>query len=280
MRKHTMLIGIYLFMLYTVSVFIGLPPCFCEQEKEGMAKLYEEALMCFEKGSFEKAEEMFEEVVKDDPDNADAYNNLGLITSLDDGRIKESIVYFLKAVKRNPYFAEPFSNLGIICHKIGQFDRAESYLKRAIVLEPDNPEYRVTLGWIYISGIKNYENAVDELKKALEYDKNCVEAYYLLGMAYADLGKKIEVFAQVTSLRTLNREDLASVLEDTIRTPYNAEIEKEEATDVEMAYGISESRSEMSGSGSISGPARIGGSGVLQMRIKFQDKTPVDKAAE
>jgi len=200
---------------------------------------YAKAQDLFEKHQLPEAEAAFKDVIERYPAYAQAYNSLGLVLSLDDKRIKESVSYFTQAIKLSPRYADPFANLGIICYKIGQFDRAEKYVMRAIDLDPREGKYYFILGWNYVSGMKNNEKGLEALKRCVEIDPDNADAHYLLGLTYIDIKKKENVFEEITALRSLNKEALAAALEEMIRTPYDKTGEKGPALSaVKMTYDV------------------------------------------
>jgi outer membrane protein OmpA-like peptidoglycan-associated protein/tetratricopeptide (TPR) repeat protein len=54
--------------------------------------------------------------------------------------------------------------------------------------------------------VKKYDDAIEELKKAIEKDKNFVEAYMLMGDIYSDMGKKEESIAAYAEAVRINPE--------------------------------------------------------------------------
>ena len=54
--------------------------------------------------------------------------------------------------------------------------------------------------------VKKYDDAIEELKKAIDKDKNFVEAYMLMGDIYSDMGKKEESIAAYSEAVRINPE--------------------------------------------------------------------------
>ena len=76
------------------------------------------------------------EVLKSDPDHADAHNNLAVIL-IDAGLLEQAFSHCLSAIRLKPDFAEAYCNMGLICRDSGFPERAISYYRRAIKLNPD-----------------------------------------------------------------------------------------------------------------------------------------------
>lgn len=249
-----------------------------------MEEVYAEANRLFQEGRYRDAYSGYKDLLEEYPDYAAAYNNLGVITSMADETIPESIVYFMNAIKMDHGYAEPLANLGALCCKIGEYDKAETYLKRVIELEPECAKHYFTLGWMYAVGKKDQEKAVEYLNKSVELEPDYPEAYYVLGLAYIDMNRKTDVLDQITSLRMLNKEALARALEDMVRTPSAGGSGKESAVSssaagannsVRMSYDVAGS-SPASASG---GGGSLKGSGTIQIRVRFQDKNEEKKEA-
>ncbi len=259
-----------------------LAPSFLHSE-EGHAgeaeDIYSLADRHFEQGLLEKAEEEYKEIIDTDPKYALAYNNLGVICSMDSARIKDGILYFIKAARLDPSYADPYNNLGILCYRTGEPDKGVLYLNRAIELDPDNFKYHFTLGWIYLFGLKNSEKAIEHFKKTIEFNEDFAEAYYVLGIAHFSLRKRAEVIEQVTDLRLLNREDLASALENIVRTPATKEEIAERATGekrlVKTGYGVSSMGGKPAQTPMSIGKGRMTGSATIELRLQIIPKEGV-----
>ncbi len=89
----------------------------------------------------EQAEADFKTSLKLEPGNSETRNNYGWFLC-QRGRLKESVPQFLEALK-HPLYATPqvaYANAGVCSRKAGDLQAAESYLQRALVLQPGMPE--------------------------------------------------------------------------------------------------------------------------------------------
>ena len=84
-----------------------------------------------ELGDMKQGEKVLEDLLKDDPENVQANNDLGYLWA-DQGK---------------------------------HLDRAKGMIETALKAEPENPAYLDSLGWVEFK-LKNYEAAVEHLKKA------------------------------------------------------------------------------------------------------------------
>jgi type IV pilus assembly protein PilF len=89
----------------------------------------------------EQAERDFKHSLDLDDSSSAAHNNYGWFLC-QRGREMESVKQFMAAVK-NPLYTTPekaFLNAGLCSKKAGKMNEAESYLKRALLLQPKMPE--------------------------------------------------------------------------------------------------------------------------------------------
>ena len=75
---------------------------------------------------------------------------------------------------------------------VGKLDKAKDELNSALGIDPSSPEVFLKLGNVLAEN-KNFEEAIENYKKALALDSYYVEALYCLGMAYVDQGQGEEV---------------------------------------------------------------------------------------
>lgn len=89
--------------------------------------------------AFENAVTAYKKTIKDDPENDNAYFNLGrVLNRLNDD--KESRKALEKAVKLNPDDTQYQTELGVILIKLAQYDEAVRALKKAIELDEANAQ--------------------------------------------------------------------------------------------------------------------------------------------
>jgi tetratricopeptide (TPR) repeat protein len=97
-----------------------------------------------------------------------------------------------KLTAKEPENAEAFFNLGRAYNKIQMDKEAKEALRQAVKLRPEDTDYQTELGAILIK-LAEYDEAIKVLKKALELDENNLRAADLLEKAVA--GKKRIEFA-------------------------------------------------------------------------------------
>ncbi len=141
--------------------------------KYALAMLYEK------RGEVWPAEMLLREVMKEEPDLADAYNALGYI------------------------FADRDYNL----------DEAQSLLNEAVRLDPANPYILDSMGWLQFR-LKNYALALEYLEKAFDQEEEAEIAAHLAEV-YMVLGDRNRAKEMIKTGQRLNAND--RVLQDTIK---------------------------------------------------------------
>ena len=142
-------------------------------------KAIQAAFEHFQAGNLQEAENIYRELLKIQPNNTDAYNNLGSVL-YEKGRFDEAITCYKKVIELNPNFAGAYYNLGDLLQETGRFDEAIPCYKRAIELNPAFVWAYNNLGNAYVAK-KQPDEALFYYRKALELDPNFVQAYINLG---------------------------------------------------------------------------------------------------
>lgn len=118
-----------------------------------------------------------------------------------------AIELYNKIVKKDPENAVAFYNLGRSYNKLNEDEDAAKALRKAVKLNPDSGEYQTELGEALIR-LAEYDEAVRALKKALEIDENNLQAEDLLEKAEA--GRRRIEFGKKQIQQSLERENQSS----------------------------------------------------------------------
>ena len=118
-------------------------------------------------GDFRSAETSLREVLKKDPDNATALNNLGYFLVERGERLPEAIDLIKRAVEREPDNPSFLDSLGWAHFKLKQFAEAEKYLVQAAKANPNSATIQDHLGDLYAKQGKT-ELAKTAWRKALK----------------------------------------------------------------------------------------------------------------
>lgn len=152
-------------------------------------------------GRLEEAEELYRELVEEDPTNVRALNNLGIL--LDEMGNAEGAVEQLRTARRiDPQNLEVLGNLGAALAALGKYGEAEEELRHAFRMDPTNLEIRANLGiLLFRRGL--YHQAAAELETVCAAKPDDGLPLYYRGEALNRLGRvdeAIEALERVIEL--------------------------------------------------------------------------------
>jgi len=178
--------------------------------------LFSDAINASESGLLEKADALYQEILRREPDfiigyEYAAYNfqkmgrgedavrllekavargiaNDSLLARLglyyqEAGRLDESLRTLDKALALNENSAETFNYLGVSLYKSGRFDDAVEAFRKSIGLDKDYAQAMNNLGNCFLA-LKRYKEAAEEYKAAIAADDGLASAYNGLAGAY------------------------------------------------------------------------------------------------
>ncbi len=180
-----------------------------------------------ELGNYNKAIEAYIKAIAIDPNDADAWNDLG-VAYRDLGQYENALETFKQAVRIDPDYEFFHFNLGLTFGNLGLYKDAVESFKQAIRINPNSTDYYYSIGNTYFNigidyaeqGIqkKFYEvmkQAAESYKQAIRIDPNNVDAHYALGGISFFVGDKNSALNEYKILKELDI-DLANDLFDTI----------------------------------------------------------------
>lgn len=159
---------------------------------EGNSKLPPELREVAEEGAkavagqnWERARELYLRMVKEAPENALGYANLG-VAEHQLGNLLAAAGNLRKSLDLNPSIAQNWQTLGIIRYERGELELAISSLTRAIHEDPSDARSRLYLAAV----IRSYgwiEASITELERAVETDPKFADAHFNLAMSYLEV---------------------------------------------------------------------------------------------
>ena len=193
-------------------------------DHEAAQTLFNQANSEAQMGQIKEAMTDFERVVKLDPNNAGAWQRLGLLY-LRTRQFHRSVVVLEKAVALDPHDALSGHTLGLVALSMGKFDEAAAALKRVVAEHPDDAEAEAALGEVTLRldpspagqaeaerlaqaslqshpnaraystlgqirmAQRRYDSAIEDLNMAIKMDPRSRANYLLLSQCYARAGK-------------------------------------------------------------------------------------------
>jgi len=157
---------------------------------------------------YPKATAMAQKAIALDPNLGEPHASLGLIHALFDFDFATSVREFEEAIRLNPNYATAHHWFGdSTLPALGQFDRANAEVKRALEVDPLSVVYNVDAGTVYwITG--HYQEAVAQFRKAIEMDPRNYTAHWGLGQALERVGDLAGAIAEYEKSTQLDDDPL------------------------------------------------------------------------
>ena len=143
----------------------------------------------FNKKNLSKAEDLFNEVLKINPNHLESIFFLGILHAQKNNLIKAK-EFFIQAIKIDSNYIDAHYNLGIVYFRLEEFDKSIKCYEKAIEIDPNNLNSHNNLG-VTFAKLKDFKKAVTCYKKVIEIDPNNSEGYNNLGITYFEL-KELE----------------------------------------------------------------------------------------
>jgi Tfp pilus assembly protein PilF len=137
------------------------------------------ALQHHQAGRLPEAEEIYRQVLQQQPNQVDALQLLGVIV-YQSGQLEDAIAYYRQALALNPALSQVHGNLGIALKQQGLLEEATQHYQKAIALNPNSAQFHYNLG-IALRELDRLESATLHFKQATALQQNFVEAYDNLG---------------------------------------------------------------------------------------------------
>ncbi|HSW39273.1 MAG TPA: tetratricopeptide repeat protein [Acidobacteriota bacterium] len=113
------------------------------------------------KKDFDRAEELFREMLKENPGNPMVLNYLGYMLADRGVRLDEAVRYIKEALAIDPYNGAYLDSLGWAFYQMGELEKAETYLLKANEIVRNDPTINEHLGDLYFK--------IGDLEKARQY---------------------------------------------------------------------------------------------------------------
>jgi predicted O-linked N-acetylglucosamine transferase (SPINDLY family) len=154
-------------------------------------------------GRIDIAADLIRQSIAHNPNSAEAHSNLGNILRAK-GQVHEAMAAYRRAVALKPDFADAHNNLGNALKDNGQIDEAISAYRQAIARKPNFPEaYNNLANALMDKG--QLDEAIAACRQAIALKPDFPEAYNLFGNALKDKGQldqSIAAFRQAVALKS------------------------------------------------------------------------------
>jgi arylsulfatase A-like enzyme/Tfp pilus assembly protein PilF len=143
-------------------------------------------LLLSEKGEAKEAVQILSAFANaNEPDLLNAYG----IALADTGRAREAVQQFQRVLQLDPDNAAAFQNLGVVALRMGDVQQAQQFLTHALQLNAKLPRALNTLGVVYARQ-GDLPRAVDFWKRAVAADPRQYDALYNIGLVQLRAGNR------------------------------------------------------------------------------------------
>ncbi len=195
----------------------GGPP---RGKRKDPAHLLERAVRLHRKGALDDARDLYQKILRDDPNNPNALHLLGLlclaqgdsqsaeswiskaialdsrpaefhnslgVVLLGQARNEEARAAFAAALERNPVDAEALNNIGNALQNLGRLDDAVLFYERAVLARENYEEAHYNLGRA-LQFLRRGQAALTEFRRAVEIRADYLKAQRAIGGVLLGLG--------------------------------------------------------------------------------------------
>ena len=153
-------------------------------------------------GQLEKAEDIYKEILKVNPNHSDSLHLSGIIAH-QSGKNDIAANLINRAIQTRPEESVFYLNLGSVYKAQGLLDQAILSYKKALELNPDYAEAYNNMGNA-VKAQGKLDEAIWNYKKALQLKPDYAEAYNSLGIVFFDQGKLDEAILYYKKALQLN----------------------------------------------------------------------------
>jgi tetratricopeptide (TPR) repeat protein len=180
-------------------------------ENEKAIKFYSKGLKESEKENYEKAVEYFEKAVKEDPEFAFAWDNLG-INYRKLNNFEKALEAYQKSLEIDPYGLMPLQNIAIVYQYKKEYSKAIEAYEKLAEIDANNPEVYYGIGNVYVTNLNEYEKGLDNMCKAYnlyieQKSPYRADAEKMINIIYAEMKKqgKEEEFTKILKANNISQ---------------------------------------------------------------------------
>lgn len=170
------------------------------------------ALSLFRQGRQDEAVKYFQLAVKEEPNNPQVYNNLGVALKAQQN-LTEAQGSFEKALKLDPNLVDVYYNLGNTLTALGKLQSALKTYHKGLKINPDIAKIHNNLGTVY-KKLNKPKKALFHFTKATKINKAYPEAYRNLGLIFdeqREIEKAISAYKKAVQFEPENKESLSNL---------------------------------------------------------------------
>jgi len=139
-----------------------------------------------ESGDTAKAISSFQTCVEQEPENYDAFMQLGLL--FESKKNKLAAQYYSDALRLNPKSIEALYDRAMYYQETEDFNQSIEDYTAILQIDPNFKDAHYNLGYIHLVYLKVYDQAIRHFTDAIRCDPYFVKAYYNRGLCYEQVG--------------------------------------------------------------------------------------------
>ncbi len=163
-----------------------------------LQQLLQQGIGLQQNGRLEEAKSVYQQILRAEPDHADANHLLGLI-AYQGGNTEAAIGLIDKAIRSNPRVYGYYSNLALVLIESGQYEKAVACCDEALALNPSAADAHNNKGNA-LKALGRPEQAVPSFRQAIALQPDYAEAHYNLGNTLVELGRLDEAIESFEAL--------------------------------------------------------------------------------
>lgn len=184
-----------------------------------MANKLQQALDLCNQNEFDKALPLLEEIVKDTPDESEAWRVMAQIHwnhKHEPDKAYDELIESLRCNPRNIWALVLMGNL--LTREKNDVEHAKEYYNKVLEYYPDNAIAINNIGATYME-LKDYEGALPYMEKVMSIDDTYANSYYGLGLCYYKLGRIEDAFeiCHKGILKSSDRPENPAVREELVK---------------------------------------------------------------
>ncbi|MEJ2696558.1 MAG: tetratricopeptide repeat protein [Candidatus Sulfobium sp.] len=184
--------------LMALSLLVSCASTGTESRKQADAH-YKIGVAYLHQNEIQRAFVEFHKAYELNPHDKEVLNAIGIVYLLHLDEPTKAIEFFEKAAEEDPDYSEAYNNLGYSYQKLGKFEKAIAYYKKALSnpLYPTAEKAYANMGDSYYR-LGRYDTAVRAFKEALKRSPDLVPAYKGLALCYNAMGRYGEASTAIT----------------------------------------------------------------------------------
>ena len=178
----------------------------------------------------EKAIRLAQKAVELDDDNPFAHWTLGRVAKISDrATVERAVASVQRAIELRPSYADAFAYLTYLYIGLGQTEKAEKAIAKAMRLNPLYPFWYLHARAVLLFMKSDYEGAIEDLEEAANRNPTVPFVRWWLAAAYAAAGRPDDAAWQADEMQALGITSTVSIIMDTsriIHPPFRDKYEK------------------------------------------------------